>query len=353
MPPQRTMKVDVTYTSLFRIVAVALVVVSVLYLRQIAAALLFAVVIASSIEPGVQWFRRYRIPRVFAVLIIYFTAFGVIAGVVYLVLPAVIDEFNAFLDSFPSYQRILLQELRSFQGLPFYSLFSGNAEEAILNPPLDIRLIGGNVVGFLASVFGGIFSGVILIVVSFYLANQERGVERFLRLVTPLKNEEYIISLWARSQKKIGQWLRGQLLLGLVIGILIYIALTVLGMRYALILALLAAVFEVIPVIGPILAAVPAVFFAFLISPLQALIVGVVYFIIQQLENHLLVPLVSQRIVGVNPLVVVLALLIGAKLGGILGMFLAVPLSSVLVELFSDIDRRRREPSTAGAGTTA
>lgn len=342
MPSEKTTQIDITYASLFRIVAVILVVFALLYLRQIVAAMLFAVVIASSIEPGIQWLKRYRVPRVLAVLIIYLVVVGVIAGAVYLIVPMVIDEFSAFLDSFPRYQRILLQELRSFQGLPFYSLFSGDAESIILNPPLDAGTLGGNALDFIFSIFGGIFSGVVLVVVSFYLGAQERGVEKFLRLAAPLKHEEYVIDLWARSQAKIGQWLRGQLLLGLVIGILVYLALTLLGIRYALVLALLAAVFEIIPVIGPILAAAPAVFFALLNSPLQALIVAGVYFVIQQTENHLLVPLVSQRTTGVNPLVIIIALLVGAKLGGILGMFLAVPLSAVVIELITDIDKHKR-----------
>lgn len=332
----------VSYQSLFRVVVVAALVVALFALRGVIAALLLAVVIASGIEPGVRWLARYRLPRVLAVLVIYVIAFAVIGSVISLVIPPLVDEFRAFLDSFPRYQRILLQELRSFQNLPFYSFFSGGAEDAILNPPFDIRAVGGNTLNVLFGVVGGIFSGVILIVVSFYLASQERGIEHFLRMVTPLRDEEYVLDLWARSQAKIGQWLRGQLVLALVIGILVYVVLTVLGIRYALSLALLAAILEIVPIIGPILAAVPAVFLAFLTSPLLALIVALAYVLVQQLESHLIVPMVMQRAVGLNPLLVILALLIGGALGGILGLFLAVPVAAVIVEFLTDTDRKKR-----------
>lgn len=350
MPSPKTAQFDLTYLMLLRVIVAGLVVVALFYLRDIVAALLFAVVIASAIEPGVRRLKSYRIPRILAVLIIYLAVIGLLAGIIYLIVPAVVDEFGAFLDSFPRYQRILLQELRSFQDLPFYSLFSSGAESAILNPPFDLRSSGGSAIDFIFTVFGGIISGVVLIVVSFYLASQEEGIEKFLRLVTPLKQEEYVIDLWSRSRAKIGQWLRGQLLLGAIIGVLVFLALTLLGIRYALILALLAAVFEIIPVIGPILAAAPAVFFAFLTSPLLGLVVAVVYVVIQQTESHLLVPLVTGKAVGLNPLVVVIALLVGAKLGGILGMFLAVPLAAVAVELITDIDKRKRGLLNVGAG---
>src|SRR3989344_8170812 len=243
-------------------------------------------------------------PRFTTIDITYASLFRVVVA-------ALVDEFSAFLDAFPRYQRVLLSELRTVRDLPFFSIFTEGAESVILNPPFDLRSAGSSALDLLVSIFGGVFSVVILVVVSFYLASQEEGIEQFLRMVVPLRDEEYVIDLWERSRAKIGQWLRSQLLLGVVVGILVFIALTLLGVRYALFLALLAAIFELIPVIGPILAAVPAVFFALLSSPVLGLIVAVVYTIIQQLESHVLVPLLMRRVVGLNPLVVVIALLIG------------------------------------------
>lgn len=342
MPGSKITTIDITYQSIFRVIAVGLLLIALFYLREIITALIFAMVVASGIEPGVQWFRRYRVPRIMAVLIMYLVAIAILAGVVYLVVPSLLDEFKGFLDSFPSYQRTLLQELRSFKGLPLYSLFSENAESIILNPPFDLQTVGSGTLSIILTIFGGVVSAIVLIVVSFYLASIENGIEHFLRLITPLRDEEYVIDLWERSQKKMGQWLRGQAILGLIVGVFVFIALTLLGIRYALSLALLAAVFELIPVIGPILAAAPAVFLAFLSSPLLGVIVALVYFIIQQAESHLLVPLVMRRTTGLNPIVVIIALLVGAELGGILGIFLSVPVATIIVEFLTDTDRKKR-----------
>lgn len=334
--------VDITYRTLIRIVVVAAVVAALFLLRQLVITVLFAVVVAAAIEPAVRWFRKWRVPRIIAVILIYVIILGVLIGLISVFVPALVEEFRAFLDSFPRYQRILLEELRSFQNVPFYSLFSTDAESIILNPPFDVQSAGQTTFDIIFSLFGGLASAVILLVISFYLATQEDGIERFLKIVTPLAQEEYAIDLWNRSQRKMGQWLRGQLLLGALVGLAVYVMLMIVGIRYALILAILAAILELIPIIGPILAAAPAVFFGFLESPGTALLVALFYTIIQQAESHLLVPLVMRRTVGLNPLVVVIALLVGARLGGILGLFLAVPTASVLIEFLTDMEERKR-----------
>ena len=150
------------------------------------------------------------------------------------------------------------------------------------------------------------------------------------------------------AREKMGKWLRAQLLLAVLVGLLVYFSLIILGfatgqhIQYAFLLGLLAAVFEVIPVIGPILAAVPAVLTAFLIDPYLGLITVLIYIAVQQIESQVIVPVVMGRSVGLNPIVVVLALLVGANLGGILGIFLAVPLASVFLEFIVDIDKKKR-----------
>lgn len=349
MPPVKITQYDISYRAIFRVLAVAALVAGVFYLSDIVLALLFAVVIASGIEPAVEWFGRYRIPRIAAVLLIYVLAAAMLAGVIYLIIPLLVDEFNVFLETYPLYQRQLLKELREFRNVPFYSFFSETVTDVILNPPFELGRLTTSTLGFLFSLFGGVVSGIILIVVSFYLASQERGIEYFIRMVTPLKHEAYAIDLWQRAQAKIGHWLRTQLLLGLLVGALVYIGLTLLGIRYALSLGVLAAVFELVPIIGPILAAVPAVLLALLSSPFLALGVALMYVVIQQIESHLVVPLVMRRTVGLNPLVVIIALLVGAKVAGILGIFLSVPVAAVAVEFIADRDRRRREAFPFGS----
>ena len=150
------------------------------------------------------------------------------------------------------------------------------------------------------------------------------------------------MDLWERSQKKLGKWLRTQMLLGAIVGLLIFFGLTILGIPHAFFFALIAAIFEIIPVVGPILAAVPAVAAAFLVSPVSSISVVALYVIVQQTESHIIVPVVMRRTIGLSPLVVVLALLAGAKLGGIFGILLAVPLTAISAELLNDWDKKKR-----------
>jgi predicted PurR-regulated permease PerM len=146
------------------------------------------------------------------------------------------------------------------------------------------------------------------------------------------------LRLWTKIQNRLGNWLRGQLILSLVIFTLTYIGLSILQIKYALVLAMLAGSFELIPYVGPILSSVPAIFLAFVQAPYLALFVILLYFIVQQLENSLIVPKVMGRVTGLNPIVVLIAVLIGAKIGGIVGTLMAVPVATALSTFLYDFN---------------
>ena len=179
-------------------------------------------------------------------------------------------------------------------------------------------------------IFGGFISFVSVLVMTFYMLVERDGLQKFVNTVVPvLWRERVLILLW-RMQEKMGLWVRGQLILMASVGVLSYTALLILGVPYALVLALLAGLLEIVPVVGPITAAVPAVVIAFAVSPMRALTVLLIYVVIQQLENHVLVPRVMSRSIGLSPLLVIIAILLGAKLGGITGTLLAVPAITAL-----------------------
>lgn len=157
----------------------------------------------------------------------------------------------------------------------------------------------------------------------------------------PIQYRDYLLDLWERAQKKLGRWLQGQLFLSLIIGAMVYLGLYFLGIKFALILAVLAGIFELFPYIGSVIAAVPAVILGFLQSPLLGLWVIIFYLIVHQVEGHIISPLVIGKVVGLNPIVVIIALLIGGKLGGAFGIILAVPLAAVFAEILRDLIKRR------------
>ena len=339
MPSRDETVVMITTGTMMRAILLGLALYALFLLGDVVLVVLAAVVIASAIEPLANFLMWYRFPRVIAVLVIYLFFFGVFSGVAYFFVPSLLDELTAAAGQLPHY-------LDSLDVLGSASL------TVFLKSLLPVKDIIPTVQGALGSashgvfetagaLFGSILNFFLITILSFYLAVQEKGIENVLRLVTYEKHEAYVLDLWRRSRKKIGLWMQGQLLLGALIGIFAFLALSILGVKYALLLAIVAAIFEIIPVFGPIMAAVPAVTLGFSDSVfLGAMVLGF-YIIIQQFENHLIYPLVVRKVVGVPPLVVILALVIGGKLGGVLGILIAVPVASALMELVSDIEEKK------------
>lgn len=310
-----------------------LVFAAILYLiKDIVLVVLAAIVIASAVEPAANWCMRHRIRRLPGVIGIYLIIGLCLAGFFVFFLPTLLNEVLTYLNNLPD--SISFAE-RSF-----------SVKDFIDTTRYAISGTGAGAFKTASVIFGGALSFILIIVLSFYLAVQEDGVGNFLKIVSPVKHHNYITDLWKRSQKKIGYWMQGQLLLGVIVGVLVYLGLMVLGIQHALLLASIAAIFELIPIFGPILAAVPAVIIALVDGgATSAFIVAGLYLIIHQFENHLLYPLVVRKIVGISPMVVILALVIGLKLAGVLGAILAVPIASALMEWIQDIEKGKQEAS--------
>ncbi len=345
-PPKQ--RISITTGTIIRFFLVVLFVAAVYYLFDVVVVVLAAIVIASAIEPVVRRLRHYKVPRVAGVLIIYLFLMATAAALLIFFIPIVVGDTVQFLQNVP--QTISLESVWS----PIRDIGASLGSSSIGTHTISITdfvnglqsMVAGDGAGAFqtASVlFGGALSFILIIVLSFYLAVQESGVEDFLRIVTPVKSHDYIVDLWKRSQRKIGFWLQGQIVLGLIMGVLVYATLAIVGIPHALLLAIFAALLEIIPVFGPIIAAVPAVALAFSERGVgtATLLVGL-YLVLHQLENQVFYPLVVKKIVGISPIVVILALVIGAKLAGVLGALIAVPLSAALMEYVDDIEKGKR-----------
>jgi predicted PurR-regulated permease PerM len=336
--------VSISPLSVLKVLGILVAALVLFLVRDVVLILLTALVIASAIEPIVRRLTKTGLPRTLAVLLVYIAAGALLFVFTLIFIPPLLSEISRVSSTLPQY-------VETFQ---FSDIF-----------PSQVGLIGGELVntvslkdaivqiqnalaglshGFFQTasiIFGGAVSALLTLVISFYLAVEEKGIENFLRVIIPIEREEYSIGLWKRTQEKIGLWLQGQLLLAVVVGVLVYLGLSILQVPYAMTLAMLSAILEIIPIFGPIIAAVPGVIIAFSVSPSLGLIVVGLYLIIQQFENHLIYPLVVTKIVGIPPTIVIVALLVGAKLAGILGFLLAIPLTTVVVELFSDFEKRK------------
>ena len=355
-------EIEISSGTIVRTILVILLFALAWFLRDIILVVLIAVVLASAIEPLVRFIVARGIPRLLSLVFVYLFGAAILGGVFYFFVPALLSDLSRLARIVPQYFDISslwnpLQEGGIASQSPLakavipqvVGIEQGIAQGANFLDILKNSVEEGGAVHSASVFFGGFFSFILIIVLSFYLSAQERGIENFLRLISPVKSRGYVVDLWKRSQIKIGLWFQGQLLLGFLVGVLAFLGLSVLGVSSALFLAFLMMIFEIIPVFGPILAAVPGVAIAFTegmrgVEPglTAALFVALFYFIIQQFESHLIYPLVVRKVIGIPPVLVILALVIGAKIAGFLGILLAVPMTAVLMEFLNDVAKERR-----------
>lgn len=316
-------------------------------LRDLLLVIVTAVILASAIEPGIKLLGKYRIHRILAVLMMYAGIAMVFFGIIYAFVPPIVDEASDIVQRLPSMIHSIDQSIFGGKGiLPatfgWSNIVEGPAFGEFLSNISGVSSSSGGVMGTASVLFGGIFSFILIVILSFYFAMQERGIENFIRIVIPFGQESYAINLWERSKNKIGKWMQGQMLLGVLIFVLVYLGLTIFGVPYAMSLALLAGILEIIPVFGPIIAAIPGVILAFTVGgPSLSLIIAGFYLLVQQFESHLIYPLVVRKVVGVPPILVILSLIVGAELGGILGILISVPVAAVVMEVVDDIERKK------------
>lgn len=333
--------------TVIKVISITLLFGVLFLLRDLVLVLLTAIVVASAIEPVARWFIAHRVPRLPSVLIVYASLALIVAGSFYFLFLPLLNESSAFVSSLPAYideGSISIQQNSFFNSEPILQQISNkfSLSEFAARANVFIANFSGGFWNTVSAVSGGLLSFVLIIVLSFYLAVQDDGVGKFLRIISPRKHEAYIIDLWKRVETKIGLWMQGQLLLAVIIAVLVYLGLALLGVPHALLLAVLAGIFELIPLFGPILAAIPAILIGFADGGVSiALLLAGFYLIVQQFENQLIYPLVVKKVVGVSPILVIIALIAGAKLGGLLGMILSVPIAAVLMEFVNDLEQTR------------
>lgn len=328
---------DISTSTIIRVVLVLLAVAFLFSIWQILASIFLAVVIASGLEPGVKGLTKIKIPRFFAALIIYVFGLLLFTSVFYLVLPTLITESKQFSEELPI----------------GYSNLIGNIEEFFGRTPVDINIqeeVGGlvssiqssiptdasNIFDFLSNLFGGLLSFILMLVISFYLVLQKDGVSHFLKSVVPREHQEYAVDLWKRVQVRLGRWFQGQILLGLFVGSFLFVVLWLMGVKYALTIAFMAGILEIIPVIGPITAGLITFVLISFQSPMLAVGAIVAYLIIEQIQQHLLMPSLMSKTIGLNPVVIIVSLLVAANLIGIWGVVLAIPIAVTISEFMKD-----------------
>lgn len=329
--------IEISPKTMFWALGIGVLAIFVYMVRDIVGILIFAIIIASALEPLLAYGENKKVPRLLSLILLYVLFFVFFAAVIYIILPLLFDQFGDFTKNYPTYFGKLEEAAGNIAFLPG---LSANLHDLINQLSEQIPSFT-SLFSYVSSIFGGIVSFVVVLVVSFYLALSKGALDDFLRSVMPPQFEAYAHGLWIRAQKKMGRWLQAQILLSLIMALVVGIGLWILGVNYAFLIAIIVGIFEIVPFVGPIAAGAVATLLALSQSPILGIWTLIFIIAVQQLENHILVPLLIKKLVGLNPVAVILAILIGAKLGGILGILLAVPLAAVVDEFFEDLAKRK------------
>lgn len=272
-----------------------------------------AFIMMSALSPLVTRMTKLRVPKVLAVLLVFFLTLGVIIGLL-----------TAGLTPLVSQTSNLIQKL----SLALNTLLQTNLIDQNLIQQ-EMSRLSSQVLSFTVDVFRNLISLVSILVIAIYMLLDREKMEDYVTSFFGAR-QQHAKNLLAKIEDKLGAWLRGQVILSATIGVLIYVGLLLLGVEHALPLAIIAGLLEVVPMIGPIISAIPAILIGLTVSPIFAILIGGLYLAVQQLENHLIVPQVMKRAVGLNPLLVILAVAVGGRLLGVAGALLAVPIAVVI-----------------------
>ena len=329
---QTLVPISITTDTLFRILFIVVGAILIYYLWNIVVILIVAVLLAALIDPFADKLATKSIPRGIAVGIIYLVILAALTGIFFLVVPSSIEQMKGLVQTYHDQIAIIgvsedaLRFVTSgeFFEQDFYNIVAAIKESGI---PNSVPIL----VTTFFDAFRTMFTVLLVAILAYYMVVEERGFkEDVVKWLTPKKYKDLVAQVMPKVKLKLGFWLRGQLTIMFIIFVLTFIVLTVLGVPFALVLAITAGLLEIVPFLGPILASIPAILIAFSISPIQAFLVALFYFLIQQLEADFLTPKIMQKVIGINPIASIVSVLVGLELIGFAGALFAVPIAMVV-----------------------
>lgn len=311
-------KVDISHKTILFITGFLALLWALLQIREVIIVLFVAIIFMSALAPLVDRLTKHKVPKALAIAFIYLLVIGLIGVLLSFVIRPLVEQTTYLAQNLP----------KTLGKLSILGPIDQNLVQDQVNN------ISKNAVTFTLAIFNNFIAFISVAVLTFYLLLERDRLDQLIEQFF-IGNEVKARRITRQIEYKLGAWLRGQIALSLLIGSSVYVALFLLNIPYALPLSIIAGLMEVVPVIGPIISAIPAILIALTISPFLALIVAGTFFVVQQLESHVVIPQVMKKAIGLNPLVVILAVSIGGKLLGISGALLAVPIT-VVVQIISE-----------------
>lgn len=318
-----TSKIEISPRTIFFILILLAGLWLVFFIRDILFLLFISFILMSAMRPLVDRLERYKIHRAIGTLLVYGVVLGGLTAIFAGAIPSLVNQSTRLLQELPTYV---------LRVAPSWNIDTREITQQ-LSP------IGENLVKVTVGIFSNIVSTITVLVFTFYFLLERRHLEQFLVDTLGQETGKRTADIVRLVEKSLGSWLLGELTLMGCVGLLSYLGLSLLRIDFVLPLAILAGLLEIVPMIGPIVAAVPAVLVALTVSPFLALATVALYFVVQQVENNIFVPIIMKRAVDLPPVITILSLMVGGRLAGITGAVLAIPtvvmLRVVLTELLS------------------
>jgi len=310
---EMTRRIDISSKTVIFVTAFGILLWILFHILDIILLFFVAFILMSTLSPLVERLRKLGLPKILSVLLVFFLVMGGFIGLLTAGLTPLISQTSNLMQRLAETVNSLLQ--------------TNIIDHTVIQQ--EASRLSAQAVSFTVDLFKNLISWVSVLVVTIYMLLDREKMEDYVTSFFG-KRQERVRKLLRKIEDKLGDWLRGQVVLSAAVGILVYLGLILLGVEFALPLAIIAALLEVVPVIGPIISAIPAILIGLTVSPLFAALIGGLYLAVQQIESHVIVPQFMKRAVGLNPLLIILAVSVGGRLLGIAGALLAVPISVVI-----------------------
>ncbi|RLC35432.1 MAG: hypothetical protein DRZ76_00040 [Candidatus Nealsonbacteria bacterium] len=331
---------DISWGTILKIAVASLAFYILFLVRDVIIWIIFALIISVLFSPAINFFHKKGIPRGIAVVLVYIFIFGILGVSIWMIAPVFGKEIKSFSDDFRVYFEEISPLLKGLKIEAFESF-----EKFTLAVQNWLADASTNIFTALGAIFGGIFAAITIFTIALFISLEDKGVERMVAIFTPKKYEAFVLTLWEKSQRKVSGWFGARIISSIFVGLMTFVVCSeyVLKIDYAVSFAFFAGVTNFIPIIGPLAAGVIIALLTALDSWLKALFVVAAFIIIQQIEGNILTPILSKRFVGLPPVLVLIALIVGGKLWGIMGAVLAIPLAGILFEFLRDFLKKRKE----------
>lgn len=304
-------KVEISYKTILFVALFVAILWVVYQIKEVLLGFFICLILMSSLNPSVKKMESWKFPRWLAILSLYIIVVLLLGFALGWMVPPLVNQTTVLIERIPEF-------FRQFK-------IMGIDEKVIASQFSEFTSIPASLIKFIFQIFSNVVAILALGVITFYLLLERKNLDEYLAVLFGEEKEREIEVVIDKIEERLGSWVRGELLLMLMVGVLSYIGFLIIGIDYALPLAVLAFLFEIIPNVGPTLAAFPAVLVGLTVSPFHALATTGWCFLVQQIENSFLVPRIMKKVVGVNPLISLLSLAVGFKLAGLGGVILAIP----------------------------